>query len=147
MRDYLERALHILEAHYDYGPDHPEVAKHLAALGTAYGALGDAFRKRDYLERALRIFEVHYGSEHPQVLKTLVSLGNRTIDCLDWPDLTSETKHRLQQQGRDFKQSNAGNPKLANVVRRKLQKARDQRNREDQYKYSWVLWASHETIP
>eukprot|EP00971_Amphidinium_carterae_P203829 4045261-Amphidinium_carterae.1 len=64
MRDFLERALRILESHY--GPEHPDVAKTLTNLGTAYGSLGDAFKKRDFLERALRIQESHYGPEHPE---------------------------------------------------------------------------------
>eukprot|EP00971_Amphidinium_carterae_P080959 1601750-Amphidinium_carterae.1 len=73
-RDYLERALRILESHY--GPEHPVVAKTLASLGVAYGDLGDASKERDCLERALRIKEGHYGPEHPEVAKTLANLGN-----------------------------------------------------------------------
>eukprot|EP00971_Amphidinium_carterae_P162584 3223130-Amphidinium_carterae.1 len=72
-RDYSERALRILEAHY--GPDLPEVAKTVMNLGNAYGDLGDASKMRDYLERALRITEAHYGPDHPEVAKTLVNLG------------------------------------------------------------------------
>eukprot|EP00971_Amphidinium_carterae_P136342 2701267-Amphidinium_carterae.1 len=75
-RDFLERALPVLERHY--GQDHPEVAKTLANLGTAYGSLGDPSKKRIYLERALRKLEDHYmyGPEHPDVSKTLMNLGN-----------------------------------------------------------------------
>eukprot|EP00971_Amphidinium_carterae_P298416 5929395-Amphidinium_carterae.1 len=51
MRDYLERALRILEAHY--GPDHPAVAQTLTDLGMAYEDLGDASKQR-------MIQEVHY---------------------------------------------------------------------------------------
>eukprot|EP00971_Amphidinium_carterae_P250100 4964872-Amphidinium_carterae.1 len=59
MRDYLERSLRTLEAHY--GPDHNIIAMKLRSLGNAYGALGDASKQRDYLERALRIILAHYG--------------------------------------------------------------------------------------
>eukprot|EP00971_Amphidinium_carterae_P194018 3849549-Amphidinium_carterae.1 len=45
-------------------------------LGNAFGALGDAHKKRDYLERALRIQESHYGQEHPEVAITLTNLGD-----------------------------------------------------------------------
>eukprot|EP00971_Amphidinium_carterae_P152265 3017881-Amphidinium_carterae.1 len=81
MRDYLERALRIVEAYY--GPDHPQVAATLASLGTAYGDLGDALKMRDYLERALRIVEPYYGPEHPGVGLTLSSLGNAYRDLGD----------------------------------------------------------------
>ena len=39
----------------------------LGNLGIAYGALGDAPRKRELLERALRIEERVYGPDHPEV--------------------------------------------------------------------------------
>eukprot|EP00971_Amphidinium_carterae_P290154 5761067-Amphidinium_carterae.1 len=63
-RDFLERALQILECRY--GPEHPEVATMLSNLGSTYGSLGDARKQRDFLERALRIGESHYGPEHPE---------------------------------------------------------------------------------
>eukprot|EP00971_Amphidinium_carterae_P319057 6341960-Amphidinium_carterae.1 len=73
MRDYLERVLRIKERHF--GPEHPEVATTLNALGSAYGKLGDALKQRDYLERALRIKESHFGPDHPEVASTLNNLG------------------------------------------------------------------------
>eukprot|EP00971_Amphidinium_carterae_P246228 4890292-Amphidinium_carterae.1 len=69
MRDYSERALRIIEAHY--GPDHPQAGITLDNLCNAYGALGDYSKRRDYSERALRILEAHYGPENVEVAKTL----------------------------------------------------------------------------
>eukprot|EP00971_Amphidinium_carterae_P251351 4989697-Amphidinium_carterae.1 len=74
MRDYLERALQILERHY--GPDHPHLAGPLSSLGNAYECLGNFAKMRDYFERALQIQECHYGPDHPEVAKTLTSLGD-----------------------------------------------------------------------
>eukprot|EP00971_Amphidinium_carterae_P058419 1155748-Amphidinium_carterae.1 len=74
MRDYLERALRMEEAHY--GPDHQELAKTLMNLGNAYGEFGDASKMRDCLERALQIEEAHYGPDHQEVATTLMNLGN-----------------------------------------------------------------------
>eukprot|EP00971_Amphidinium_carterae_P049302 971793-Amphidinium_carterae.1 len=67
MRDYLERALRILESHN--GEEHPEdlVAITLINLGNAHGALGDAAKQRDFQERAVQLFESRYGQEHPHV--------------------------------------------------------------------------------
>eukprot|EP00971_Amphidinium_carterae_P301567 5991497-Amphidinium_carterae.1 len=50
--------------------------EHMANLGNAYGALGEAKQQRDLLERALQIKELHYGPDHPEVAKTLTNLGN-----------------------------------------------------------------------
>eukprot|EP00971_Amphidinium_carterae_P053967 1062563-Amphidinium_carterae.1 len=73
MRDYLERALRILDSHY--GEEHPYVAITLTNLGIAHGALGDATKQRDYQERALRTAESFYGQEHPYVALALANLG------------------------------------------------------------------------
>merc|ERR1719254_150537 len=55
----------------------------LAALGNAYGDLGDAARQRDLLERALAIDEREYGPDHREVAITLTSLGNACGDLGD----------------------------------------------------------------
>eukprot|EP00971_Amphidinium_carterae_P215872 4284962-Amphidinium_carterae.1 len=81
MRDYLERALRIQEAHY--GPDHPLVAMTLTDLGNAYGALGDASKQRDHSERALPILKANYGPDHPNVAVSLMNLGNAYGDLGD----------------------------------------------------------------
>eukprot|EP00971_Amphidinium_carterae_P343660 6483561-Amphidinium_carterae.1 len=170
MRDYLERALRIEEDHY--GPDHPEVGKTLNNLATASAKLSNLLQARQYLNRAWQIFEAsgllasHEAvvtkhnlvkieerlrqEEHQQPSGHAASstnsppLTNYAVypDCLEWPDWASETKRGLQQQGRDFYESNAGNPKLANLVQKRLQKARVEGNVEDEYKYSWAFWAS-----
>ena len=68
---YLSSFLHL-----PVSPCPPEVASTLASLGGAYGALGDAARKRDLLERALAIELREFGPEHREVAVTLTSLGN-----------------------------------------------------------------------
>mgnify|MGYP001322658050 CR=1 FL=1 len=70
----LERALAIQER--EYGPDHREVAVTLTNLGNAYGALGDAAKKRELLERALAIKEREYGPEH----RELGDRGGHVVD-------------------------------------------------------------------
>eukprot|EP00971_Amphidinium_carterae_P113668 2252235-Amphidinium_carterae.1 len=74
MRDFLEKALRIKEAHY--GLEHVEVSSSLHNLGNAHGDLGDHSKMRDFLEKALRITEAHYGPEHVEVAITLNNLGN-----------------------------------------------------------------------
>src|SRR5690606_32522516 len=54
-KELLERALPILEKHY--GSDHYQVADTLESLGNAYGALGDARKKKELLKRSLLLKE------------------------------------------------------------------------------------------
>eukprot|EP00971_Amphidinium_carterae_P149686 2967588-Amphidinium_carterae.1 len=56
-------------------PEHGWRPEWLSNLGTAYGDLGDALKKRNCLERALRIQESRFGSEHPEVAITQGDLG------------------------------------------------------------------------
>ena len=55
----------------------------LTNLGNAYGALGDAAKKKELLERALAIEEAAYGPDHPEVAITLTNLGNAYGDLGD----------------------------------------------------------------
>ncbi|WP_038248512.1 tetratricopeptide repeat protein [Wolbachia endosymbiont of Glossina morsitans morsitans] len=59
-----------------YGSGHVQVAKLLANLGIAYGALGDHKKQEELLEQALPIFEKHYGPDHPGVAKLLAELND-----------------------------------------------------------------------
>ncbi|WCR53664.1 MAG: hypothetical protein PG981_000686 [Wolbachia endosymbiont of Ctenocephalides orientis wCori] len=69
----LEKALVIKERHY--GPDHFEVAKTLANLGTAYGDLGNHNKQKELLERAIPIFEKY---NHPIVSRLKCRLEKLT---------------------------------------------------------------------
>eukprot|EP00971_Amphidinium_carterae_P015662 309140-Amphidinium_carterae.1 len=51
-------------------------------LGTVYGALGNASKRRDYSERALQIQERH-SPDHPEVATTLMNLGIAYGECGD----------------------------------------------------------------
>ena len=55
----------------------------LGNLGSAYGDLGDAAKKRDLLERALKIKEAYFGEDRKEVAITLVNLGNAYGDLGD----------------------------------------------------------------
>jgi tetratricopeptide (TPR) repeat protein len=72
-RALLEQALAILEARR--GPDHPDVARTLMALGTVIYDLGDLSTSRTYLERALTIQEARLSRDHPDLAYSLHNLG------------------------------------------------------------------------
>jgi tetratricopeptide (TPR) repeat protein len=71
--DYLGRALSTGEQ--VLGPDHPQVARDLGRLGTAYWAKGDSASAEKYLLRSLDTWERSVGADHPLMIPTLINLG------------------------------------------------------------------------
>ena len=90
-KELLERALRIEEK--EYGPSHREVAKTLANLGNAHGALGDAVKQKELLERALRIKEKEYGPDHREVAITKFNLAMAHAECANF-----ETAMNMMQE-------------------------------------------------
>eukprot|EP00971_Amphidinium_carterae_P187854 3728976-Amphidinium_carterae.1 len=94
MRDYLERALRILESHY--GEEHSSVAVVLTNLGNACGTLGDAHKKHDHLVRALRIKESSFGRQHPEVAITLHNLAAASSQLGDLSSAHEQVERALR---------------------------------------------------
>eukprot|EP00971_Amphidinium_carterae_P153480 3042789-Amphidinium_carterae.1 len=82
---------------------------------------------------------------HERISSACQALPAGHPDHLQWPQLDEGKKARLQQQGREFYETDADNATFAAVVQKKRQKARADQNIEDEYKYSWALWISLES--
>lgn len=73
----LQRALHIREA--VLGPEHPEVAVPLNALGIVYNIQNRYVDAEKLLQRALSIREVTLGPGHPDLAEALADLAVSTL--------------------------------------------------------------------
>ena len=70
-----QRALAIREQFYHETPNHPDIARALSHLGTAWGTFGDARKAIIYFNRALAIFEQRYNENRLDIASTLMGLG------------------------------------------------------------------------
>ena len=81
-----ERALAIREQLYHEMPNHPDIARALSHLGTAWGTFGDATKAIPYFNRALAIFKQRYNENRLDIASTLMGLGTA------WGTLRHATK-------------------------------------------------------
>ena len=81
-----QRALAIREQFYHETPNHPDIARALSHLGTAWGTFGDARKAIIYFNRALAIFEQRYNENRLYIASTLMGLGTA------WGTLRHATK-------------------------------------------------------
>ena len=72
-REALERAVRMLEA---ANPEHPELARFLARLGQVRLAGGEVTEARRLYRRSLSIRETVFGSDHVELVESLVGLAN-----------------------------------------------------------------------
>jgi CHAT domain-containing protein/tetratricopeptide (TPR) repeat protein len=110
-RSLAERALAIVEARL--GPDHPEVANRLGALGQVLRLQGEFAAAQSRLQRALELQEQALGPEHPDVARTLTLSAGLAADMGELP-AARERFERALAIGRQ--RLAAGDPAIADTL-------------------------------
>ena len=117
-RSLFERALTIIEA--ARGPNHPDLAEYLRALGLYHSITNNYSAARPLLERALVLFEDDYGPRHPQVASSLASLAS----CQEMPSAALP----LLERALSIQEAVLGrqHPDVANCLRAMAQQLQEQ---------------------